>query len=946
MLASSVKRRLMGAICVAALVYSLIAMLVTNANQPAAEAIDMRGGAMVSAVDVLLTSTAASTYEAVPGSSPALKIMTTNRATKNCIDIGASYAADKACLQNANIGHGDATFTIEPGYSPDTDFQILSGTQLPTGFRFPGRAGRPGNSGSNPVNITGGHDSGTATAYVCFDGVFIGGFGNTCKWAREARSGDTLSGAGPGSVNCPTNWNTTAETSAGWYQPGDGLPHIVMVTNDAGPVNRSWGPVPPGGYADPKGQLWDVRRQRYAYARWTVVGCAGLTVGTLGGNQGFMIFQSLFLYKDEPVPGAYTISMMGTDDARLGSSGTNYKTCGGLLSTPPNPCNAIMELSLASDMYGSSKRIARTQNVCGGYGAQAASTDGVTSPGHTVVRNTKQLYSSGYPSCPTGVRGVVATSGTDATVADVYAFDSATGAIVNSTGGTGSAAAGVACMGGNLPYDGSAVPAGPGPGSQTPSYGCSRTVGNPGNYPYISPGFGDGRYYIRTNTGGPSYKLLVSPPQGSPYVPRWVGTVAPNGWADASTYSPSVGATPLQTGDGAFAGALTNTVASGTTVSGSVTRGGSWTTGTDQGDVVIYNSTGTTLDATATALTGNGSYNRAVSPASIKLRFSVADGVGNPPLVGWYSSTGTPADNFSSGTAVSPGALVTNNFTSGSTISGSLGAAAAGSSVYTYRNSDGQNVGAVSADSSGNWSVRVATAASAYKVYAVAPVAASLQAKWYNLKDSWGTADLVSAPQAAVNMTLPAASALQGYVKDASTAADIAGAPVYAYNSGTGAFAGWTSTGSTGRYNLGVAAASYKVLTGADSTHENQWWGGGWSYGEATSVAAPGTANFSVRAAGNVSGTSSTLGTPTAGYTIDAWNSTGTKSAGSTVSGAGGAYSMKLGTTAATGWQYRLRFTPPSGTPSSVRWYLDQTGFAGATNVTSPSSGINQDTPA
>lgn len=948
MLASSVKRRLVGAICVAALVYSLIAMLVINANQPTADAVDLRNGSVIAAVDVLLTSTAAPDYAAVPGSSPALKLITTNTALRNCIVIAAgNYANTKACLQNANIGKGDATFTIEPGYSPDTDFQLLSGTQLPVGFRFAGRGGRPGNSGQNPVNLSGGHDSGTATAMVCYDGVFIGGFSNTCKWAREAQSGDTISGNGPGGVNCPRNWNSNAETTYG-RDGTNGIPHIVMVTNDAGPVNRSWGPQPPRGYSDPQGQLWDVRRQRWAYARWTVVGCAGLTIGSLGGSQGFMIFQSLFVYKDEPVPGAYTISMLGTDDVRLGSSGTSYKNCGSVTSTPPNPCNGIYELSLATDMFASNKRMARTQNVCGQYGAQAATGNGVTSPGPTIARNTIQLRSSGYPNCPTGVQGVVADSATTGTEAHVYAFDATTGALVNATGtgATGSAAAAVACMGGNLPYD-SGVPAGPGPGSSTPSYGCARTVGNAGNYPHISPAFSDGRYYIRTNTGGPGYKLLVSPPQGSPFVPRWVGTAAPNGWADANTYSPSVGATPLRTGDLTFAGQLTNTVSSGTQTSGSVTRGGTWTA-SDRGDAVFYNSTGTTLDATATALTGNGTYNRAVSPASIKVRYSVEDGVGNPPLVGWYHTSGTPAVNFSTGSAVSPGALVTQNFVSGSTISGSLGAAAAGSSVYTYRNSDGQVVSAVTADGSGNWSTRVATAASAYKVYAVAPPAASLQNKWYNLRDSWGAADLVSAPQAGVNMTLPGSSIIQGYVKDHASAADIADAPVYAYNSTTGAFSGWTTTGSNGRYSLGLAGgATYKVLTTADASHENQWWSGAWSYGEATATAAPPTtANFSVRAAGNISGTSSTSGTPTAGYTIDVWNSTGTKSAGSTVSGAGGAYSVKLGTTAATGWQYRLRFTPPSGTLSSVRWYLDSTGFAGATSVSSPATGINQDTPA
>lgn len=859
MLASSVKRRVLGAICVAALIYSLLVVVSTANRNSDAGAIQMTAGAMISNVSVTLTNTAAADYQVQPGASPAMRLIAGNQAVKNgIISCAGSFSCEKTNLQSAAKGHGDSTFVIGPGYSRDTDFQIMSGTQLPVGFRYAGRGGIPGNSGSNPVNNSGANDTGTATARVCYDGVFIGGFGDTCKFARQAASGDTISGEGAGGVNCPRTWNSNAETSYG-RDGTNGIPHITMLTNDAGPVNRTWGPVPPGGYADPKGQLWDVRRQRYAYARWTVVGCAGLTVGTLGGSQGFMIFISIFVYKDDPVPGAYTLSLLGTDDTRLGTSGTNYKSCGGLLSTPPNPCNSILEQAISTDFFASSKRIGRTQSVCGQYDVSAYASDGVTSPGHAIATGVINLPSAGFSSCATGVRGVVANASTDPTAATVYAYDSSTGNIVNGSGaGTSSSSASAPCNGGALPNDppgsiptaapGSSTPPAPG-GTGYASYGCGTSVGNTGFFTQSSPGWGDGRYYIRTNTGT-SYKMMVTPNSGSGLVPRWIGSVAPNSWSTASVYTPAVGGSPLPVGDGAFAGALTNTVVAGTNVTGSVTRGGAWTTGTDQGNAVIYDSSTGAVDASATALSGNGSLlARATAMSSIKVRYEIADGAGNPNLVGWYKASGTPGENFGLGDAVAPGALVTNNFTSGSTVSGSLTASGAGSSVYSYRASDGQSLSYGSADASGNWTFRLPTAASAYKIYAVAPPAANLQSKWYNLSSDWTSATLVSAPSAANNMTLPAAGKISGYVKVKSSAADLDGYPVYAYST-AGAFVGYGVTNQglgTGRYEIPVTSGTaYKVIAGGGGVYSDQWYSGSTNFTVATSTAAPFTANFSM----------------------------------------------------------------------------------------------------
>lgn len=972
MLASSRNRRLIAAVCAAVVMYSLVVVAISEKKN--ADAFTMGGpsgsfNTQTSDVETVLTSTAAADYLAIAGSSPGLRLHQQNQSLKVCLAQGFSAGNEATnCHRNGGSGHGDATFVIEPGYSPDTDFQIMSGTQLPTGFVFGRRGGKPGAPAQNPTNLSGHPDSGTATARACSIGTAL--VGDQCFWPREARPSDkggtAGAGEGPGNINCEGLSAGTINNAEipSFGTSGTGPAHITMLTNDAGPVNRNWGPIPGNtgnvaDYANPKGQLWDVSRQRWAYARWAGVGCAGWSGPFIVGNTYFVINLSVWVYKDEPTPGSYTLILRGTDQHQGAPPPPDYKTCGNLLATPSNPCNTIYGLALYSDMFSSSKRLGRGQSACGQFGFQAQAADGVTA-GHTYINGFGQLATSGWPACPTGIRGVVADSGATGTAAKVYAYDSATGVLVNSTGaGTSSSSGSVLCNGGALPMDNSAVPAGPGPGSSSAtgvngqtqaSYGCAQTVGNAGNTSLVAPGLGDGRYYIRTNTGGPSYKVLVVPDPTSNLSPRWLGTTG-NGsdWNQASTFTPAVGGSPLQTGDGAFVGQLTNTVTAGTAVTGSVTRGGTWVTGTDSGLAGMWS---TQFESTPTQLNGNGGYRMVTGSGAVKVRFEVADGVGNPNLVGWYSGAATPADSYSLGASVAPGALVTTNFTSGSNISGTLtnGAPAAGSAVYTYRNSDGQSVYNGAADASGNWSARVTTAASAYKVFAQPPAASNLQPKWYNLQGDWSSANLVSAPSAGNNMTLPAATAIQGYVKDSASAADINGAPVYAYNSGTGAFSGQTTTNTngqgTGRYRLDLAAGSYKIMTPVDATHENLWSDGSWNWSDSTAVTAPATSNFSARAAGNVAGQATTLGVPTANYNISAYTSTGSKLVSSTLSDGSGNYSMKLATTAASGWQYKVRFSPPSGTAASVRWYLNQTDWTLGTNVTSPSAGINQDTPA
>lgn len=250
-------------------------------------------------------------------------------------------------------------------------------------------------------------------------------------------------------------------------------------------------------------------------------------------------------------------------------------------------------------------------------------------------------------------------------------------------------------------------------------------------------------------------------------------------------------------------------------------------------------------------------------------------------------------------------------------------------------------------DPSGAWSISVPeTSCAAGGGYAVLflPPSQGIQPRWYNGKSNFTSADCVDAPASGIDMVIPGAGQVTGYVKDASSATDLAGIYLYAYDAATGSFAGWTKTDATGRYTFNLDPAKYyKILAAGDSVHENLWSDGGPGYAEATPVVAPVTANFSLRTAGVISGSVTRSGSALPGTLISAYTTCGCTSPQNTVSAADGSYSVKVVSTAASGWQYRVRFRPSSG---STKWYSDSAGFSGATEVGSPSAGINQDVPA
>lgn len=950
MLASSLRRRFVAVFAISALVYSLVVALSTPKQ---GDAVVIGADPLKLDAGLMATTTAAPQWASrgavdwptagwgvgfAPGESPELRIHVQNQALKERVGSGVSNEIN--FMRNSAARANQITITFEPGFSPDTDIELLSGTIFPNNTLMPRRGGRPGNPASNPTNLTGNPDGGTATARVCVS-FFIA---NECTWVRAMPTGVNMSG-------CP-GWNTVNnETGSGdifGVVSGQGPAHIWALTNDVGPYPYQ------DGTSHPKGRLWDRRAQRWAWAKLSGLACARAVVSIVTVDQ--VMYLDVYLYKDTPVPGAVQMRLYQGFDTRLGGPPPpDYKSCGG---SQQNPCIGLYGLAPVLHLFGNGRRVATTPKACGVFRGRVEFANDVTSPGHTYYSGSVNLPSNDYPNCPPALAGTVAhSSGRALQNAYVYAFDAATGQLVNAppAAGATTASAAVPCRGGAIPNDPPTGPTGPAPGTAVSSYGCARIRGNTGNFPELSPGWGDPRWYIRTNTGSGTYKVLVSSPPGDGNVSRWAASTPPasgiNSWVDAGTWSTSTGPNPTFVGD---SGTVTTTLSTGNPISGSVTRNGGWAT-SDQGAVFVWNSTGSQFEATWTALTGNGTYNVDVRASSAKVRFQVADGAGNPDLVGWYSGGSTPAENFSTGAVVTPPAsLVTTNFTSGANITGTLllnGSPPSGSHrpVYVYRNSDGQLVYIASAvDGTGNYGARVPTATSAYKVYA--PGDSTVQSKWYNNVDTWNSATLVSAPSSGINFNLPAGTVISGYVKTRGTGPDglgdnvpLASVPVYVYNASTGAFVGWTATGASGTYSIVVPSGSYKVLTAGTAQREQLWWDGALSYAEATAVTSPATVNFSLRGADNITGLTTQGGTPAANTLVSAFTLEGRLANNVlSTSSAGTNYAIKVPTTTSSGYQYKLRFIPVTG---QTRWYQNQTSFAAANPVNSPATGINQETP-
>lgn len=97
-------------------------------------------------------------------------------------------------------------------------------------------------------------------------------------------------------------------------------------------------------------------------------------------------------------------------------------------------------------------------------------------------------------------------------------------------------------------------------------------------------------------------------------------------------------------------------------------------------------------------------------------------------------------------------------------------------------------------------------------------------------------------------MTIPSAGLISGYVKDAATAADLNGYPVYAFTpQGTFFAYGVTDRGyGPGRYRINVNPGESYKLKSTGGPYATQWFSGASNFSMATDNVAPFTANFSL----------------------------------------------------------------------------------------------------
>jgi hypothetical protein len=249
-------------------------------------------------------------------------------------------------------------------------------------------------------------------------------------------------------------------------------------------------------------------------------------------------------------------------------------------------------------------------------------------------------------------------------------------------------------------------------------------------------------------------------------------------------------------------------------------------------------------------------------------------------------------------------------------------------------------------DPGGYWSLEVpeASCPAGYKVLFI-PGNESQRSAWFSSKQNWTEADCVSAPSAGNDMDVSSPGIIQGYVKSAATSQDIDGALIYAYTS-SGTFAGWTKSGyaGQGRYRLQLdPTKSYKIYAvSPTSTLENLWYASAPGFFEASAVATPATANFSLREGALIQGTITQSGIPQPGAYVSAFEACGCRSPVNTITGVSGAYTLKVPSSAVSGNLYKVRAIPPAG---QIRWYDASPTFGGAAAVLAPAAGIDIETP-
>lgn len=176
-----------------------------------------------------------------------------------------------------------------------------------------------------------------------------------------------------------------------------------------------------------------------------------------------------------------------------------------------------------------------------------------------------------------------------------------------------------------------------------------------------------------------------------------------------------------------------------------------------------------------------------------------------------------------------------------------------GAVIYAFRESDGHYMGwspmIESGSAGGPGRYQINLPAGSYKLLAYAP--SGYVTEWYSGARTFGESTAVANPATDINFSLRPSAQIDGYVKDASTAADVDGHPLYAFTE-AGEFYAYAVSGmgyGAGRYRIEVMpGASYKVLAGGGGVggYSDQWFSGAASFSEATATAASFTANFSM----------------------------------------------------------------------------------------------------
>lgn len=214
----------------------------------------------------------------------------------------------------------------------------------------------------------------------------------------------------------------------------------------------------------------------------------------------------------------------------------------------------------------------------------------------------------------------------------------------------------------------------------------------------------------------------------------------------------------------------------------------------------------------------------------------------------------------------------------------------------------------------------------------------SKQAKWFNAKDNYSSAECVSAPSSGNDMTIPSAGVISGYVKDKATAADIDGAYVYAFKASDGTYAGYARSGAggvPGRFEFVLdSSTAYKFRAIAPGAYVPEWFSGAANFSVATPTTPPSSAiNFSLSSSAAISGY--VKDGPTAadlnGYPVYVYSASGTF-VGYAVTDRGfgqGRYSVNV----TGGVPYKLLSV---GGPYGKNWFSGATSFTESTTNAAP----------